>query len=125
MKLLKHFLKVSAHKMLTCGFGTCSVFVVQNFNCKNHTSGLIGKLGCVIGKFKKRSVCMQSTFLLFCCRNEKSMHANSSPSSTSTTMVRIPSPFWLFLTCCLPEQIHRECSLCCASEVSGAGCWAK
>ena len=30
----------------------------------DHTSGLIGKFGCVIGKLKKRSVCMQSAFLL-------------------------------------------------------------
>ena len=52
-----------------------------------HTSGLIEKLGCVIGKLKNRSVCMQSAFLLFCCCDEKSMHANLSPSSTSTTMV--------------------------------------
>ena len=52
-----------------------------------HTSGLIGKLGCVIGKLKNRSVCMQSAFLLFCCCDEKSMQANLSPSSTSTTML--------------------------------------
>ena len=42
---------------------------------------LIGKLSCVIRKLKNRSVCMQSTFLLFiCCCDEKSMHANLSPS---------------------------------------------
>ena len=41
-----------------------------------HTSGLIGKLCCVIGKLKKRSVCMQRAFLLFCCWDEKLMHAN-------------------------------------------------
>ena len=55
-----------------------------------HTSGLIGKLCCVIGKLKKRSVCMQSAFLLFCCCNEKLMRANLSPSSTSTTMGQRP-----------------------------------
>ena len=34
----------------------------------------------VIRKLKNRSVCMQSAFLIFCCRDEKSMHANLSPS---------------------------------------------
>ena len=41
-----------------------------------HTSGLIRKLGCVIGKLKNRSVYMQSTFFLSCCCDEISMHAN-------------------------------------------------
>ena len=46
----------------------------------DHTCLLIGKLSCAIRKLKTRSVCMQSAFLLFCCFDEKSMHANLSPS---------------------------------------------
>ena len=44
------------------------------------------KLGCVIGKLKKGFVCMQSAFLLFCCCDEKIVHVNLSPSSTSTKL---------------------------------------
>ena len=47
----------------------------------------------MIGKLKNRSVCMQSTFLLFCCCDEKSMQAKLSPSSTSTTMTGL---WWFY-----------------------------
>ena len=63
--------------------------------CKpmKHTIPVFRQLPLLFGQLKKRSVCMQSAFLLFWCCDEKSMHANLNTSSDWKSMSTVVPGF--------------------------------
>ena len=68
--------------------GISSIFhIVLRASGAYHTIPVFGQLPLFFGQLKKRSVCMQSAFLLFWCCDEKSMHANLSTSSDWKSMI--------------------------------------